>query len=288
MVAICIIMHGRGAGCGRCHYFQAGAADPQPELTARHGPVVPMAWPIWFPSPVTGAHWLVCAWRVSAAAHVAAHAQWSCSKHRATPINPQFPTAKAPAGYGRPTGSCHARRPIPGSRHARQRATLVDVLRVALNVANLIIGEHIITSINPQVPTAQAPAGYGRPNGSCQTCGYLRGRFHGQWRATSADALHAALNVVNLATSEPIITSINPQVPTAKAPAGYGRPTGSCHVRRPIPGSRYARQRATLVDVLRVALNVANLATGKPIITSINPQVPTAKAPAGYGRPNGP
>ena len=184
MVAICIIMHGRGAGCGRCHYFQAGAADPQPELTARHGPVVPMAWPIWFPSPITGAHWLVCAWRVSAAAHVAAHAQWSCSKHRATPINPQFPTAKAPAGYGRPTGSCHVRRPIPGSPHARQRATLVDVLRVALNVANLIIGEHIITSINPQVPTAQPPLvtadhmGPARPAGTSVAAFMANGGLH--------------------------------------------------------------------------------------------------------------
>ena len=96
---------------------------------------------------------------------VAGHAQWPCNKHRATPINPQFPTAEAPAGYGRPTGSCHVRRPIPGSRYARQRATLVDVLRVALNVANLATGKPIITSINPQVPTAKAPAGYGRPNG---------------------------------------------------------------------------------------------------------------------------
>ena len=64
---------------------------------------------------------------------VAGHAQRPCNKHRATPINPQFPTAEAPAGYGRPNGSCHVRRPTPGSRHARQRATLVDVLRVALN-----------------------------------------------------------------------------------------------------------------------------------------------------------
>ena len=64
---------------------------------------------------------------------VAGHAQRPCNKHRATPINPQFPTAEAPAGYGRPNGSCHVRRPIPGSRYARQRATLVDVLRVALN-----------------------------------------------------------------------------------------------------------------------------------------------------------
>ena len=54
--------------------------------------------PIWFPSPITGAHWLVCAWRVAAAVHVAAHAQWPCSKHRATPANPQVPTAKAPDG----------------------------------------------------------------------------------------------------------------------------------------------------------------------------------------------
>ena len=41
--------------------------------------------------------------------------------------------------------------------HGQWRATSVDVLHVALNVAHLIIGEHIITSINPQVPTAQAP-----------------------------------------------------------------------------------------------------------------------------------
>ena len=141
---------------------------------------------------------------------MAGHAQWPCNKHRTTPINPQFPTAEAPAGYGRPTGSCHVRRPIPGSRYARQWATLVDVLRVALNVANL-------------------------------------------------------------ATGKPIITSINPQVPTAKAPAGYGRTTGSWHVRRPIPGSPHARQRATLVDVLAFGAPANTPATARAAAAALSP-----------------
>ena len=188
LVAICIIMHGRGAGCGRCRYFQGWCGRPPvgTDGTARAGGAyrhgrcgflcrlqAPIGWCVLGVCPDPRP----CMWLHMRNGHAR-------SKHRATPINPQVPTAQAPTGYGRPAGSCHVRRPIPGSLHARQRATLVDVLRVALNVANLIIGEHIITSINPQVPTAQPPLvtadhmGPARPAGTSVAACMANGGLH--------------------------------------------------------------------------------------------------------------
>ena len=157
LVAICMDAAGAAHAAGAA-IFKAGAADPQSELTARRGPVVPigMAGLVSFADyrrSLAGVC-LACV-RGRACGCTCAMVIQQAQSH---PDKPAFPHCAGPrwvrqTNWALPCPPAHARQSLcPTAGYIGRCAS--EPLRVALNLAT---GEHTITSINPQVPTAKAP-----------------------------------------------------------------------------------------------------------------------------------